>query len=405
MKSPNRKEVEYFVNDLLDIFIIIEENGKPILNTLQKFSNSINKEILDFVYRYNDRFPQLNQLPSFFRKLSHNDYFIFLPNIELDQLELFKLKEYYETIKEGKEYVNPSNDLLEKYIDLLKKYKINFIGSKRISIGERNKSKRVCRFCKKKNGETTFKNKAHAISEALGNKTVMLFDECDKCNKFFSETIEPDMVQSLSLFRTFFGVKGKGGNKKIKGKNFYLKNDGKINLVFNSLNDRPDPLSKNYNLKLNLDQPINFQNIYKTLCKYFLSVIDGNELAHFRKTIDWVKGDLEIESLPKIGELISYDFFTLQPKLTYYIRKDKRCTRHPYAIGEFRFTCKIMIFIVPLSDYDKKNFLKESDYKYFWKTFKHYHKYKDCVFSDYSNNDAKDFSINLNFTKDEKEIK
>ena len=38
----------------------------------------------------------------------------------------------------------------------------------------------------------------------------------------------------------------------------------------------------------------------------------------------------------------------------------------------------------------------EYDYKFFWKTFRHYSNWKGWAFNDYSCYDSKDFSINLN---------
>jgi len=395
MKSPNKSEVEDFTNELINIFVIIDNDGKPTLNTLQKYSKENKGSILAFIIKYGDKLPQLNALLAFFKKLCPDEYFIFLPNMNLDQIESLKLKDYLKTISAGKEYIDSGKYSHHFYKDLLDKYKIHFVGLKRVSIGERIKSKRTCRFCYKKNDSTTFNNRAHAISEALGNKTVILFDECDKCNKEFSETIEPDIIQLLSLLRTVYGVKGKGGKKMVKGKNFNLNNDGKVNIALKN-GDKPNVNDKNYNVKLNLQHPIISQNIYKSLCKYFLSVIDKKLLFNFKETTKWIKGNLEVENLPKIGELITYDFFNLQPTLAFYIRKNDD-KKKPFAVGEFRFTCKVLVFIIPLSNCDNIDFLLETDYQHFWNTFKHYKKYNSWVFNNYSNNIPRDFSLNFNF--------
>lgn len=403
MMSSNEFEVNDFVNDLLSIFITIDKDKKPLLNTLQKYSNENKKNISAFTDKYKIRLPQLNSLSAFFRKLKPNEWFIFLPNMEIEHIEWLKLKEYLKVISECKPYTKPSKELLDLYEDLLINYNVHIAGNQRINVGEKNKNKRICRFCSNKNTPISFNNKAHAISEALGNKTIILFDECDKCNKMFSETIEPDIIQYLSLYRTFFDVKGKGGNKKIKGKNFVLKNDGKVNINFTKLKDKPDPNNKSYNLKLDFQQPSTAQNIYKSLCKYFLSVIDEKYLKHFKKSIDWIKGNIDIKNLPKIAELTTYDFFSLQPKITCYIRKNED-KKLPFAIGEFHFTCVVFVFIIPLSDSDNKEFIKKSDYKFYWKSFKHFDKYKSWVFNDYSNNNPRDFIINLDFNIDKKKI-
>ncbi|MGU5717188.1 HNH endonuclease [Aeromonas taiwanensis] len=48
---------------------------------------------------------------------------------------------------------------------------------------------RLCRFCEKDENKTTFSNESHAIPECLGNHQLILLDECDVCNKFFSEKL------------------------------------------------------------------------------------------------------------------------------------------------------------------------------------------------------------------------
>ena len=396
MKSSQKEEVEEFTYDLLDVFVKFEENEKPKLNTLQKYSETNEKFLSEFIQKYRTRLPQLNALSAFLKKLHRDQYFIFLPNLELDQVEQLKLNDYLKTIAEGKKYSQPTNYHHPYYGDLLNSYTIHFVGNKRVSIGERDKNKRECRFCGGDNSTTSFNNKAHAISEALGNKTIIIFDECDSCNKKFSETIEPDIIIYLSLFRTMFGVKGKRGNKKIQGKNFKLQNEEGINLAFNSIADRPNFDNKNYKLHLNFGHTIISQNVYKTLCKYFLSVIDKKHLIHFNKTIEWIRGNIIINQLPKIAEKTTYEVFTIQPELVYYLRKDDS-NNLPFAVCEFRFTCKILVFIVPLSDADGYEYLKEAEYGNFWSKFKHYQKSENWAFKDFSNSNPRDFSINLDF--------
>lgn len=394
MKSSIKEDVSNFVNDLLSIFVTLREDGKPLLNCLQEYSEENKKGLLDFIDKYSPLLPQLKSLSTFLKKLNPKEFFLFLPNMDLEQIETLKLNEYLHKINSGVKYETPSKELLDLYDEFLKKYQARTVGKSRIKIGKKNKEKRICRFCSNKNNPTTFNSKAHAISEALGNKTVLLFDECDECNNEFSETIEPHIIQYLSLFRTIFGVKGKGGNKKIKGKNFTMHNDGQVNIDFINIDDRPSDSEENYNLKLNLQEPIVFQNVYKSFCKFFLSVIDDNLLIHFQDTIKWIKGEIEISNLPKIAELTTYDNFTLQPILSYYIRKDDDEST-PFAVCKFVFTCRVYVFIIPLSNRDSLDFCNESEFKHYWRIFKPFNKKKNWSFNDYSNNTPKDFTINL----------
>ena len=219
-------------------------------------------------------------------------------------------------------------------------------------------------------------------------------EECDECNDKFSKTIEPDIIQYLALFRIFYDVKGKGGSKKFKGDNFEIKNDGNVELKFYSADDL---LLIHDKVKLDGKETISLQNIYRSLCKFFLSVIDSEHLPAFTDTIKWINHDLEVAQLPKMGQLISYHGFTKQPKLVTYRRKTDDINI-PYAVGEFYFTCVVIVFILPFTTKDEKDFTSESDYEYFWDTFQHSKRTDGWEFIDFSNDTKKKSTININFS-------
>ncbi|HET6252556.1 MAG TPA: hypothetical protein VFE32_00710 [Puia sp.] len=75
------------------------------------------------------------------------------------------------------------------------------------------KGQRVCRFCKRRNPEVTFKKKAHKIPYSLGNKAYLWDQECDSCNRVFSR-FESDLGSFLGFSRTQFDIKG-GSNTPI----------------------------------------------------------------------------------------------------------------------------------------------------------------------------------------------
>ena len=80
----------------------------------------------------------------------------------------------------------------------------------------------ICRFCGKTKPYVSFRKNAHAISELLGNKNIILRDECDKCNQFFGDKYELDLSNFLDPMRTFIGLKGKDGIPKFKKGNFKI---------------------------------------------------------------------------------------------------------------------------------------------------------------------------------------
>lgn len=69
-------------------------------------------------------------------------------------------------------------------------YIVGAVGDKRVEIGEKDKSKRTCRFCNRKSDSTTFNNEAHAISVALGNSQLC-----------YMKNVIRDLVRPLNLMR------------------------------------------------------------------------------------------------------------------------------------------------------------------------------------------------------------
>lgn len=395
-KSKSEIHVQEFVDGILKPFVKFDDNEKPIIDSLQTMTVKLKNELISFLSNYRKEIPRINAVISFVNKIQENEEFFFVPNIKLEQSEEIKIYNYLFASNQGEEFEKIDNKMNELFAKVLENYRVNVVGDRRLNIGEPKKELRTCRFCKKGVPETTFNNKAHAISEGLGNKTLVLFDECDRCNSRFSETIEPHMIEYVSLFRTMFDVKGKGGLKKFEGSNFKMEKKDTLYIHFNSEEDRPNTDIKNsYNIRLESKNPIVLQDIYRTFCKFFLSVIDSDELSHFENTIDWVNGDNFEKNLPPIAEMMSYHSFSLQPKLMYYIRKNDN-TELPYAVGEFYFTNKVFVFIVPFSSEDDRSFIQPEEYDVFWNTFKHFAKTEDWNFNDYNSQTAKQFILKLN---------
>lgn len=55
----------------------------------------------------------------------------------------------------------------------------------------------TCRFCGKSTPEVKFQNDAHAIPQLLGNRKLILVDECDACNSFFAAKLEDHLGKLL----------------------------------------------------------------------------------------------------------------------------------------------------------------------------------------------------------------
>ena len=77
------------------------------------------------------------------------------------------------------------------------------------------RNERICRFCKKREPEVSFKNEAHVIPQFLGNKYLIHDIECDSCNLMFSK-YESSFADSIGLLRTTDAIRGRRGVPKFK---------------------------------------------------------------------------------------------------------------------------------------------------------------------------------------------
>jgi hypothetical protein len=397
IKTLVLEDLYQFLDDLFIVFSKFDEEEQQSVLDFKQNTPELYAEAEKIVAKYSKDIPQINGLTAYLRSLRRDEYFYFLPDIEVQSDVMSRINAFLISKSEGKEF-EEVYDAIKEYWELRDTYSIKIYGNHRTSIGEPIKENRVCRFCSQRMGTVTFNDKAHAISEALGNKNVILFDECDQCNSRFSKTIEPDIVLFLSLFRTFFKIKGKDGVKDFKGKKFHVTNKDQLTIKFSWEQDSK-PFSLPYKLKFQPDSSITKQNIYKSFCKYFLSVIDSVELVHFKNTIEWINGKIEIQTLPRVAELMSYGTFTHQPKLTTCIRKNDDGTL-PYAIGEFRFAIFVYVFIVPLCSKDEDDFINDESYNRFWHFFKVYGEMGKWGFHNLSPNIPGNFELTLNFKSD-----
>lgn len=399
-------EQSSIVSDLLYVFgaEFDAANQKIKLEYKHKYTKEL-QELLDkYTTKYKSVLPQIQQLTGKFKKLNEGEWFFLLPPIE------FTTKQKYELEKELNQLNKLNSDISEEQIQqlfgcIMGNYEFvtfNLDKDKKIKIGENKKNNRVCRFCGSKSPDVSFRKEAHAISEALGNKKLILNEECDSCNEFFDANIERDFIYYHDLARTMFGVKNKENNTpKLKGKNFDFFNDDSggmsIAIVANDENHAADD-GPPKSIVFKTGNTIKIQNIYKALCKFALSVIDSKHINNFNNTIKWLKNDIEASSLPKIAVLNSYSFFTKRPEIILYVRNNDN-EKLPYLVGEFRFTFYLYIFIVPFCNNDKNEFISEDEYDVFLDCFKHVKMKQGFSFVDFSQNIDRELNFNIKFKK------
>jgi hypothetical protein len=404
--------LEDLANDFLMLFTkesdIDYENHKINIQSLQQNTPEFRLKVDKFIESYKHLTIKVFQLKSYFQKLKEGEYFLILPGVSIPFEKCLPFYNYLTSLQDGVDYETITGQLDTLFDELRKTYTIQAVdGSTKKPIGEQDKSKRICRFCNNQREKVSFKNVAHAISESLGNKKIILNEECDECNSEFGSAsgIEGSLITYLKFYGLFFGVKGKNGIPKLKGKNFEISNDGHIELKHYA--DSDEEISKDDALseaKFHLEtfDNIVMQDIYRTLCKYALSILDSSVLPQFQDTINWINGKTALTKLPKVAILASYDFFRIHPSLIVYVRKDDN-TNLPYAVGEFHYTFLTFVFIIPLTKSDNKDFTDNNDYEHFWNFFKHYSSREDWKYRDFSKSIRHKFTINLSFKpKDEK---
>lgn len=227
---------------------------------------------------------------------------------------------------------------------------------------------RTCRFCGKSEPDVKFSSKAHAISECLGNKSLICNEECDDCNDIFSKTIEPDIAHMLSFLLTLHSIQGKRGLRKTTGKNFKMSLDkstatdnniGTLKILFDR--DFPTDFNNFIKNKLPIDTSnLKFtpQNVYKCLCKYVISILDNAVLPSFEDTIKWINNKTRYCKLPIVAIGNSATIHS-EPILLVSIRK-KDNYNNPYCFAILSIANITFAFIVPFSSKDKYRFNADS---------------------------------------------
>jgi hypothetical protein len=158
-----------------------------------------------------------------------------------------------------------------------------------------DKKNRLCRFCGKRPPEVKFRKMAHAIPEALGNKSMESAYECDPCNEMFGQGIENDLGNWSKPMRTFARIRGKSGVPTLKkgsgapGWRIEYSNNG---FKISSYEDDPlyeiDEANKNITFKLKRD-PYTPVAVLKAFMRIGLALLPDDEVENFPHLIAWVR--------------------------------------------------------------------------------------------------------------------
>jgi len=214
---PTHIDYEFFSN-------LFESNDRREILTIQIANQEFKSrlKILDELSRTNKKYLTMKAV---FEGIPENSKFIVVPGKIDDTILLFGLRQEVNKLNGIVDTFPNLDNILYSMSSLYYTQSFNGNTKRRHYIGEANKSNRVCRFCGKQDPVVSFKHTSHAISESLGNKSIICREECDNCNDRFSRTIEPDIANMLSSLLTIYSIHGKDGIRTTTGKNFQLSLD------------------------------------------------------------------------------------------------------------------------------------------------------------------------------------
>ena len=172
---------------------------------------------------------------------------------------------------------------------------------------------RRCRFCGRGKPVVRFRKLAHAVSDFLGNQSIISMNECDECNTFFGEGCEDHLSKVTMLLRTHADIPRKDSvestfKDRIHDENLRIDSSpGALNIRIpepNSVDDLlvdgelPETISLGGDLR---SQPYIPIEAVKALVKFACSICPKGELGQIQCAVDWVRGRRDAGPLNFIG--------------------------------------------------------------------------------------------------------
>lgn len=359
-------------------------------------NQEIKHDLQQFVWEYNKSYPHLNKLQKRIQSIPDGEILLIAGEFPTETSKRHELEMLLEVLNEvdlanvGSEWqkrIAESKDFMQS---LLENYDLFTPRTDiRVTIGNSRKDNRICRFCGGRLASgSSFSKVAHAIPEALGNKSIVLGDECDECNKYFGDNIEPHLIESFDIYRAFLGVKGKSGVPNLKYTKGEITHKDGIPVV---IAKRIEFTENGIFVDLGGSRKLTPAKLYRALCKITLSVIGDQDLIGLEDTLDWVRNDYPQTQVPKVGitiiktapddSIVSVAVFT---------RKTEDCSL-PHVVTEFRFGSFVYVYILPFSRKDKLKFLSDSEFQRFWSSFPMYSQIDSWQYHDLQS--TQEFSI------------
>ncbi|MDQ1835538.1 helix-turn-helix domain-containing protein, partial [Massilia scottii] len=361
---------------------------KVSIDAIQCVTSELRSKVSDYVERHGGKSPHLFRLRKMLTDMPDKEFFLLLSTPPTSSAEQYHFEQVLRRLNHPQE--QPLDDRMQVFGLLLAQYDLFAPRTdKRVDIGNARKADRICRFCGRtvKTG-ARFDKEAHAMPAALGNKYLKLTEECDVCNQYFGDEIEPTLVELLNIQRVFLGIEARGSLPVINfsGGSMFRDSskDDKLMVVVSQKISKD--ASGVLTAQLGSGKPIVPQNFYRALSKIALSVIPEKELPALEKTARWVRyGESAGKPLPKIAAAVVMLPPDPSAQITLYIRKEAQ-PKLPHVVCEFRLGCYMYVYVLPFSERDEGDligFFEEEDFR---QTFRHYAFVPSWSQHDYSGN-------------------
>ena len=233
------------------------------------------------------------------------------------------------------------------------------------------KTKRVCRFCKLKNGEVSFRKEAHLISKLLGNKYLVSDFECDNCNEIFGD-YENHLSNFLGPNRAFYKLLGIGQNYKFKSPNKKtVAEDFKLYGLENSFSiSREDIQDQTFEFNREAGETIiRFTKhsyspllLYKSILKIALSCLKIQDVADYELAFKYVRSNKLNNNFKGFSNLL---VFSTPPgtghktPFAYLYKKRDKVRNTCSHVFVLHFMNQIFQIVIPLNKNDLKFFNNE----------------------------------------------
>lgn len=330
---------------------------------------------LEFKYDVATKF-HIRKLSTFISKLQDDEFFYFFNEEKTSVAERRTAMECINIVKAELPFsISIHNTVFHYYsrMNLCYTYLSYGFDGLEEHIGEENKNKRICRFCGKSIPEVTFDKVAHAIQEALGNKLLVCYEECDSCNHKLALT-EDNFRYIMDFRRAMYHIPRKSSTKAptVVGKTFIIKADAKGNpnlYLMEEFLPNTEVRKRPFMMHLELKSAINNERMYKALCKMVIDMLPSKELSHFENTIKWVvsPGDWVPDSLPSIlFSVFPSNNNSVQPIIDIFINNKYPKLKAPYCTAVVRLYDIAYMFVVPLVDVDGGLYKYDDDLKDHW---------------------------------------